>query len=250
MLLLKIIWAPSTKIYFYSTDYEDPTAGVVAAPSNVAISNLILYMAQQTNDDIISQLRQQVSSSGMSMLIPWVWGFKNNPGAATSHTISVRLSRANGIRLQKIYHSAFHATESANTAYDCGNVTYNTNADSSKVGSFYTQLDNKREQDINMNTGTYDDYMMLKDKLKGSVIQSRNMFYYNWFWLSDYTGAENKLIDDYSNLETGIDLNMERKWDFFALSVRNGAVATAYNYYTFCVCQRMLSIGPNGIMVN
>jgi hypothetical protein len=111
-------------------------------------------------------------------------------------------------------------------------------------------LDNERSQEYNLNTATYDDYLLLRDKLKGSVIQSSDMFYHNWVWIEDWTGFVDKTIEprNIQNIETGLDLTTERKWDFYALQVNNGTAA-AYNTYTFAVTQKMLTVTSSGITV-
>ena len=60
-------------------------------------------------------------------------------------------------------------------AYDHDNLAGN-----GKVNQFYTMLDNERLQEFNLNTATFDDYLMLLPKLKGSVIQNANIYYHNW----------------------------------------------------------------------
>ncbi len=67
--------------------------------------------------------------------------------------------------------------------------------------------------------------MLLKDKLKGSVIQSADMFYYNWFYVDDFSGNEDLTKKPYNseNLEVGLDLSVERKWDFYAQQVNTVA---------------------------
>jgi hypothetical protein len=128
-------------------------------------------------------------------------------------------------------------------------------------------LDNERLQEFNLVCADYDDYMLLKDKLKGSVIQSADMFYYNWFWIEDFTGMEDKTKEpkNSENLEVGLDLSIERKWDFYAQQVNTVAVGDAdtiansvnaansnggqYNHYSFAVTQKMLTISSSGITV-
>jgi len=172
----------------------------------IAVTNLIFYLAMEQNESINQQIMSQVSSSGLNVMIPYTYMYKYNPGTVTSATVTIRVSRANGIRLQKIYLSTFNNVESSNTAVDCSNTAVGTNNVSAKVLTFYTAMDNNRLQDINVNCANMEDYMMLYDKIKGSVIQSSDMYRYNWFWLEDFTGAENKVHDDYSNLEAGLDL--------------------------------------------
>lgn len=246
VLLLKIIWAGYNKSGFRATSVTNPALVPTALAFNIAVSNLILYLACEQNEAINQQLITQYKSSGLSMLIPYTYLFRYNPGELSSASITIRLSRANGIRLQKIYLSAFNSAESAATSYDCSNNTTADDVGTTKIQTFYTMLDNNRLQDININCANSEDYMMLESKLKGSVVQSADIYKYNWFWLEDFTGAENKLIDDYDNLEAGLNLDVERKYDFNMLSQR--ATPQAFNFYVYAVCQKLLTISPQGII--
>jgi hypothetical protein len=244
IIVCRIVWQGTPKMMFNGTSVTNPTAGAAAFTGNINISNLTMYLAVEKNQDIVNSLQALVAAQGLQTLIPYVYTYKYNTGNATSYSVSYRFNRGHGMKLLKVYHSAFNNTESANTAYD------HDNKGTSKVNQFYTMLDNERSQEYNLNTATYDDYLLLRDKLKGSVIQSSDMFYHNWVWIEDWTGFVDKTIEprNIQNIETGLDLTTERKWDFYALQVNNGTAA-AYNTYTFAVTQKMLTVTSSGITV-
>ena len=83
--------------------------------------------------------------------------------------------------------------------------------------------------------------------MKGSVIQSVNVFYYNWLWIEDFTLKDNKEDKMADNKLAGLDLSVERKWDFYATQVNNNAAAAQYNYYTFAVTEKLLTVSSAGI---
>lgn len=245
ILILRIVWQQTTKMMYNGTSTTNPTTGAGAFAGNIGISGLALYLAVDKNPEIVNSLQSRIASpTGLQVLIPYVYTYKFTSGNGTSHSTSYRFNRGHGMKLMKIYTSAFNNTESSNTAYDCDNKG------TTKVNSFYTMLDNDRLQEFNLQTATFDDYSLLRPKLKGSVIQSADMFYYNWFWCDDWTGFIDKTDepDNKQNLETGLDLSRERKYDFYALQVNNG-VAAIYNYYTFCVTLKLLTVSANGITV-
>jgi hypothetical protein len=245
ILVLRIVWQGTTKMTFQSTSVTDPTATVVATNSNIGISGLSFYLAVDKNSEIVNSLQSRiVSPSGLQVLIPYVYTYKFNSSLASSHSTSYRFNRGHGMKLMKVYTSAFNNTESANTAYD------NNNRGTSKINVFYTMLDNERIQEFNLQTATFDDYSLLRPMLKGSVIQSADIYYYNWFWCDDWSGYVDKESnhENKQNLETGLDLNRERKYDFYALTVNNAGTAQ-YNYYTFAVTQKMLTVSASGITV-
>jgi hypothetical protein len=242
ILVLRIVWQSTTKMYFNATSVTDPTAGVQAMAVGCAVSNLALYLAVEKDQEVTNSLMAKVATEGMQILIPYVYTYKYNTGNNTNYSVSYRFNRGHGRKLKKIYHSAFNATETSSTAISNANTT------TIGVNQFYTLLDNERIQDYNLNTSTFDDYQLLQPKLKGSVIQSADIYYYNWFWLDEWTGLIEKGTEpsNEQNLETGLDLSQERKYDFYAVQVNNNAAAT-YNTYTFAVTEKLLTVSAAGI---
>jgi len=108
-------------------------------------------------------------------------------------------------------------------------------------------LDNNRIQEYNLTCANGDDYIYLKDKIKGSILESSNAYYYNWVWIESFSGYDDKscIPINSENLETGLDLSLERKWDFYGMTMTNAN----YNHYTFAVTQKMLTISSTGITV-
>jgi hypothetical protein len=249
IVILRIVWQQTSKIYYNGTSLTNPLTAATAMAGNVTVTNLALYLAIEKNQDIVNSLQSQVQSSGLQVLVPYVYTYKQNTGAnITSYSVSYRFNRGHGRKLLKLYHSCFNNTESANTAYDHDNKGI---GNASKVNVFYTMLDNERQQEYNLNTATYDDYLYLLPKLKGSVIQSSDIFYHNWVWIEDWTGYADKEKEpsNSSNLETGLDLSQERKWDMYAQQVSNNIGNVQYNLYTFAVTQKMLTVNSNGLTV-
>jgi len=104
IIILRIVWNASVKIAFNSTAVNDPTAGLAALNANIGISNLAFYLAVETNPEIVNQLRAQISSNGLQVLIPFIYTYKTALNG-TSQTVSLRFNRGHGIRLKKIFHS-------------------------------------------------------------------------------------------------------------------------------------------------
>lgn len=245
IIILRIVWNATNRILFNGDTLANPSANLAAYGAAIAVTNLSLFLASDKNQLLTNQLQGQIMSpEGLKILIPYVYTYKFGSGNATSHSISYRFNRGHGANLIKIFHSALSTAETLNTGYD------HDNTGTDKVNQFYTMLDNERLQEYNLDTTTRDDYLYLQPKLKGSVIQSANMFYHNWVWIEDFTGYvdKTKKPGNSDNLVSGLDLSVERKWDFYALKVHNN-VAAAYNYYTFAVTQKMLTIASVGITV-
>jgi|GEM_PF-5367726 len=280
ILIMRIVWNPTTKMYYNTTSAVNPTTGPTTFAGNVTISNLALFLAVEKNKDIENQLRTQIATGGISILIPYVYTYKTNLGPSSSQTVSLRFNRGHGMRLLKIYHSLFNNNESIATSLDnaaanaftYGSAYDNDNSpntiagdgNSLKLQYFYTMLDNERLQEFNLSCKNLDDYMLMKNKLRGSITQTSSMYYYNWHWIEDFSAIENDNKNK-QNLESGLDLTTEHKWDFYAyqvstISPASGAGVTyskasanansgQYNHYTFAITQKLLTITPSGITV-
>jgi len=297
VIIFRIVFNQSSRIYWTTTSATgdprgaDPGAAAaqaIAYAGNVNVSGIELLLRTETNPEIVNQLRSQVLSSGMNILIPYVYTYKNSLVGGTQ-TVSIRMNRGNGINLVKIYHSVFNSNETVNTttdnaagntagratAYDNDNRPYVTNLANtdgavanfqarSKVLSFYTMLDNNRIQEFDLNTVTFDDYKINKNMFKGTVIQGMDQYYFNWVWIENWSGTEELHSHVDTNKLTGLDLSRERKWDFYATSVQlpiaaganpayslslNNTNGGSYNHYTFAVTQKNLSVSPQGITV-
>ncbi len=244
IIILRLVWAPGIKVAYRGTqaggDIDDTP---VPLASDVNISQLSLKIAVEKNQGIQNQLLSKISAGGLSILVPYVHSFKTNLGGSTQ-SVSIRLNRGHGIRLRKVYHSLFNNAETANTAYDHNNLPTAAAANlSRKTASYYTMLNNERLQEFDLVTRRLDDWNILKDSLKGSVIQNHNIYHYNWFHRDVFDG-EYSMENDMSNLAAGLDLNTEQKWDIF-LQVVNAN----YNHYTFAVVEKLLTVTPNGITI-
>lgn len=233
---LRIVWNATPKIYYYNNDAKSTGGGTLAvAGGNITVSNLKLFLAVETREDVINSLRQKISSpEGMSILMPYVHSYKTNL-TSTSQNVVLKFDRGHGQRLQKIYHSLFNNTESKNTAYD------NDNRSDAKLLSFHTTLDGQRLQEFDVDTSVYEDYMLLKDKLKGSVLMNSDIYQYNWFWCDDFTNNR-PLWDKDPNEMCGLSLDQERRWEIDATTANAN-----HNHYSFIVVQRELRIKSNSI---
>jgi hypothetical protein len=186
-----------------------------------------------------------MSPEGLTLLFDYVYGNKQAFAAATQQQLQLRFNRGNGLRLKKLYYALTPQNETLNSSFDISNIN------GSKVNNFYTMLNNVRRLDYNVSCLIADgeDFMAMKDKLRGSTIQSLNHFQYNWTWLENFDDAispiqEPKQPVDIVNLEQGLDLNIEQKYDFVATTSNNG-----FNHYAFSACQKMLIVNQNGVQI-
>lgn len=250
IIVLRILWGPSNKAFFISTNGADPTLGAPAASATqIVVSNLTLYLATEKNEDLAQSVRSLVNSpSGMNILIDYPYSYKQNL-SGTSQNISLRFNRGHGKNLLSVVSSPFNATESANTAYDCFNMTSASsaawNAASAKITSYYSQLDNVRLQDINLTciNSANDDWRENKKFLKDSPVSDVSVYQNNWFHQDKFYEDNPTDVTPKENLDCGMSLVVERKYDLLATM----AGATAFNWYTHALVQKDLHIGSNMI---
>lgn len=233
IILLKIIWGPGTKIAFTNTSRDNLHDGAVALAATIAVQNIALYLAVEKNQEIINELRGQIAGSGFSVLIPYVSSY-NNLLNGINQNLSLRFNRGHGRRLLKIYHSIFNSTEQSDFAYDHSNIN------GEKCSVYYTLLNNDRLQEYDIDCTQLDDYNLLRPYLKDKVLQTSNIYQYNWFHMESFDGY----CLDNSNLESGLDLEKEQKWDIYCTTAND-----TFRHYVYAVTQKMLTISSSGITV-
>ena len=137
----------------------------------------------------------------------------------------------------KIFHAAYNATESVNTAYDRGNLA------DAKITEYYTAIDNERTSQYNYDPSNFDDYVVMRNYLMGSCILSFDEFYFNYLntenLCADESVGERKKIED--NYIDGKPLDKEVKWDIYCTTAGD-----PLNHYTYAVCLRELTITADG----
>lgn len=238
VLLLRIVWESSPRVDYINTSAANAEDGKAVETAEVDISNLLLYLAVEQNQQIINSLTEKIKT-GFNVMVPFVWTYVNAlPVAATLQSVSIRLNRGHGLKLLKIYHALFSTAADANLVYDHSNIN------GVKASSYYSLLNNNRIQQFDLSTTDLQDYNYLQDYLKDSVLQTPNIYQYNWFHCDNWTNLPAVESDKLDNYDTGVDLEIERKWDIY-LTTANAV----FNHNTFAIVQRMLSISPSGIVL-
>lgn len=232
-MLLKIVWAVRDSVGFISSSATAPQTGTAVLTGDVAISKLYLYLAMERNPLLAAAIIATVQNTGMIVNCPYVYSFKNVPGASTAQNISIRLNRSNGTHLKKIIHSIMPAVETLNSRFNKATV----------VTSYYTSLNNQRLQQFDLVSADQLDFMFNYENLKDSMINTLDTYDHNWFHMDKF--EDNLSTDPNTNVASGIPLSIEQKYD-----INITCAATAYNHYTFCITNRLLVISPQGIVFN
>src|SRR5689334_11081362 len=98
----------------------------------------------------------------------------------------------------------------------------------------------QRLQEYNVDCTQLDDYNLQREYLKDKVLQNANIYQYNWYHMDNFNGVS----FENSNLESGLDLSIEQKWDIYCTTTN-----AQYNHYDFVVTQKMLTVSSAGITV-
>jgi hypothetical protein len=251
---LRIYWDVINRICYMSDSNAGPSDGTPAVyTGNATITNLQLMLAVENSVAVAESIKSQYRN--MSYMIPYVQSFKN-PNSGGTQSISIQVDQGFGHTLQKVFHQVYNNTESLDTAYDCANngtlIDGSTNAQANqKVLQYYTQLNGKREQDLTLDCtgagGVFTDYLYMKRKIRKSMLQSLNIYQYNWVHCSDYTDINSKEVDNDGSLISGIPMsNAPITWTFYGQSMTNAN----YQHYDWFVFTRKMTFNGAGASLN
>lgn len=258
----KAFFGPLSKICYTSTSNTNPSAGVKTPYAGAAeVKNFQLMLAVETNQHMKMKTIDAVNSGGLSYLIPYVQGSKTSNKGSTQN-ITIQLDQGNGRTLMKVYHALYNAQEQLDTMYDhanCGTIAgisddANTGAVRQKVISYFTQLNGKRSQDINIDCTSYSgspllDYMSHKRQLCGSILANSNVYQYNWFHCDDFSDFGPRYDqDNKSELISGIPMSVTPlTWSFVGVSLRQ--TNNDFQHYTWFIFMKKLTMTPGVVLV-
>ena len=239
VLNLRITWKEAPAHGYQSDNVGEQLGTKTALTGDVTISNLALYIAGESNPDVVAALRETVMTGNMPpVVIPYTFVYKTNINNQTSHAISTRFSRGHGRTLVKVMTLFNSGTETVDSRYDA-------DLDPAEFKSFYSLLNSRRttEFDIQVADGVADYQWMRSEAHKDLVVSlspDNNQDYFAWE--DDWSGSNQASV---KQEVTGLPLNDEIKYDLYIQCDGN----QTKNYYTIGVCQRMLQITPAGVVV-
>jgi len=262
---LKAYFGPLSKIAYISTSNANPSAGNKSsyAVAGAQITNFQIMLAVENNQDLKQMIMNKVVNGGLSYLIPYVQAFKNN-NSGGGQNISIQLDQGNGRSLMKVYHAVYNSQEDLDTMYDhanCGTIAGVSDtaatvagATNQKVLSYYTQLNGKRSQDINIDCTSYSgtpflDYMSHKRQLRGSILSNANVYQYNWFHCDDWSDFGPRYDqDNQGELISGIPMSVSPlTWSFVGVTMR--PANNAFQHYTWFIFVKKLTMTSGTVLV-
>lgn len=234
-LLLKVVWNPLSA-WGGIGDVNDPDNNNAIFPGNIALTGLYFSMAMEDDINIATSLISTVLTKGMTTNVPFVHSFLNMPGNAAAQNVTLRMNRAHGKYLKKIYHSIYPPLVAGAPQHS------HTNVARTLCTRYYTLVDNMRRSEYDIVTADDDDWRNVKDCLQGSLITNKDTYRYNWFILDKFDDSVNTTSD--LVIDSGLSLQIERQWNLIATTA-----AAANRHYTFAITTKDLVITAQGILL-
>ena len=252
ILLVEFTWGSTNKVGWESIGVLNPAATALPFNGNVEITNLKFFACLEENPIIANECKAITETTeGVNILHDFVYTSRQTIGMSSAAGIITRTNRSQGMTLKKIYTSIYKTVESVATSYDHSNLPLIGATLGNKIDTLFTTMDNRRLQDFNLlcsgPVGGGDDYMLLKEKLKGSCILDQDMYTRNWFFLDSW--EEERPFSDMpieeQNYMVGLDLSSEKDYQF-----NTTTQSTNPNlYFTYTIVQRMVNISPRGLTI-
>ena len=197
--------------------------------STIALSSLEFDLAQQVNENLKNQAMSMFQNT--EMYIPFVLTDRFTTTASTSQTLTKKYIPSDGKFIKRIVVVPYSATDSSSTTLDHNNIS------SVKVVSYQTKVNGSPTTQNILTCSNYDDYILFKDRLKGSMIISSYDYYYNWrheeIFVDD--GAIRDKPNPSNNLVGGLPISKEFNYDVKATTTNN-----SFNWYIFTIVYRKL----------
>jgi|688.fasta_scaffold17109_5 hypothetical protein len=241
-LVIQIYWASTTQFAFNATAITDPTTGAAAITTQAVIVSPKLYLANEGNLAIVSQVINKVmSGGGIQLPIAYPTVLQTTTTATASQSFQYQLTRGYGNRVLALISAPFSTSSVAQNNYHSRFVTsyYNTFlnnvailAPSGFVG--------------NLATAASTDYALANKRyLVGSVIQNGNEYRTaEWVHIDGFFGNKPIHMVDQHQVD-GLDLTTQSStWQ-----IQAEVTSAAYRWFTAVIGQKTMTLSAQGVMV-
>lgn len=239
-LVVQVYWNSLNNYAFTgNTSATDFTTLPASIANAFTLSNISLTLANEGNLAIVSQVINKVMTSGISLPIGYPTVTRQSIAAASAHSYQLSLTKGYGQRILAIVSAPFSAAATANFVNVHGRgtlTTYNTFLNNVPILT-PAGFDCTKSQDFIIANREY---------LEDSVIQTNAEYALGeWVHIDGFFGS--KPIKDVDQHEVdGLDVGTQSStWQVQA----NLSAATAYNWTSIIVGQKVLTVSNMGSMV-
>jgi hypothetical protein len=238
VLVLKVKFGATDDLGYVGTT---PNAAV-ASLTGLSFSGIYLYVAQERNASVVEALNAQTNSQeGFSLLVPYPSVYRNNRDS-TQQNVTLRLNKSNGSSLKKIQTACFSGSTDKNRRYDFHNTR-----GGSKVNEYYTNINNNRLTEFNVNVADNLDWMIIRKRCKGTPVYNEDIYRNNWIIEDGFSNNADKMSDmktKDTNVYSGISLDEEIRYDVYATTSN-----TSHNWLSLVHSQKVLNINQSGLII-
>ncbi len=210
-------------------------ANPTAYGGNVTVSNLAIYLAVENNPTNVSSV-QSLLSTGYTIHLPTVDASKRSEQKNTENVQTLDISRAKGTKLRKIYICPFVSGETTGANYLSNAITPGTT-----IVKYYTQFDNQRRTNFDIETKSNMDYKLYRKlhPVGDDAILSKDYFYYNYAILDEFDGG----LPVNNNVTAGKVI--ENQQHIFDCHMTTADLP--FEIYRFIIYERTLQVSKDGV---
>jgi hypothetical protein len=241
-LVIQIYWSSTTNFAFTATGNADPDTGDAAIDTQAVIVRPQLFLANEGNLAIVSQVINKVmSGGGIQLPIAYPTVIQTTTTATTSQSFQYQLTRGYGNRILALVTAAFSTGGVAQNNYHARFVTtqYNTFLNNVAILAPSGFIGN-------LATAASTDYALANKRyLVGSVIQNQLEYKFaEWIHIDGFFGNKPLHMVDQHQVD-GLDVTAQSStWQLQA-----EVTSAAYKWFTAVIGQKTMSLTAQGVMV-
>jgi hypothetical protein len=241
-LVIQVYWSSTTQFAFTATAAADPTTGTAALTTQAVITNPRLFLANEGNLAIVSQVINKVmSGGGIQLPIAYPTLVQTVTTATTDQSFQYQLTRGYGNRILALITAGFSTAGVNQNNYHEQFITsyYNTFLNNVAIlapSGFVGEL----------STAQSTDYILANKRyLEGSVIQNVSEFIFNeWIHIDGFFGNKPLHMVDQHQVD-GLDVTAQSStWQWQSV-----VTSAAYRWCTAIIGQKTMSLTAQGVLV-
>jgi hypothetical protein len=210
-------------------------------------------MAEDINEDVTIPMKQQIRSSGASVLVPYTVSTQYTTSAGASlQTATLPLTPGTGLKLKRIISVPINSANTLKLTANTFNVnsslqaTPTTSAGYAKYSALQSFIDSKPLQDMQLQVADSDLYNYLFELCKRSpAFLSPRTYEQNMFWIDNFSDCDDSCKFRENDCKiSGLDVNQAKTYALALQQTKTTGTVTICQYQTWI---RNLVIKPDGL---